>query len=120
MKKTPKTVDAYIADAPKDIQVRLTDIRNAIRSIAPNALEKISYGMPYYGYKGRLVYFAAFKHHIGVYISPPIVEEHQKELKDYHTAMATIRFPHDKPLPIQLIKKLVKARMKKNDEVTVK
>lgn len=114
--KTLKTVDDYIRQAPENIQQKLNDLRAAIKQTAPKAEEKISYGMPYYGYKGRLVYFAAFTHHIGVYITPPIIEEHANELTEYKTAMATIQFPHDKKLPIPLIKKLIRARMKKNEE----
>ena len=112
---SPKTVDDYIHDAPKEIQKKLKELRSAIKSTAPQAEEKISYGMPYYGYKGRLVYFAAFKHHIGVYIAPPIIAEHAEKLMGYKTAMATVQFPHDKKLPIPLIKSLIRARMKKNE-----
>ena len=111
----PKNVDEYIERMPPDVQTRLNAIRQMVKVAVPTAEEKISYGMPYFGYKGRLVYFAAFKHHIGVYISPPVVAEHEKELKAYTTAMATIQFPHTKPLPLPLIKKLVLARAKKND-----
>ncbi len=71
--------------------------------------------MPYYSYKGRLAYFALFKGHIGLYLPPPVIAEHKSELEDYETAMATVRFPLDKKLPVVLIKKLVKARMKKNE-----
>ncbi len=70
--------------------------------------------MPYYGYKGRLAYFSYFKNHIGLYLTPPIIEEFKKELKDYGTSTATIRFPHKEKLPVALIKKLIKARMKRN------
>lgn len=113
-------VDEYIAQAPKEVRGKLKELREAIKSVAPNAEEKISYRMPYYGYKGRLVYFAYFKNHIGLYIPTPIVEEHRGELKDYETAAATIRFPLDKRLPLALIKKLVKARAKKNEEAKKK
>ena len=78
--------------------------------------ERISYGMPYYEYKGRLAYFSLWKVHIGLYIPTPVIEEHKSELKDYETAKATVRFPINKPLPVTLIKKLVKARVKKNEE----
>ncbi len=71
--------------------------------------------MPYYGYKGRLVYFGLRKAHIGVYIPTPVIEEHKSELEAYETTNATVRFPLDKKLPIALIKKLIKARMKKNE-----
>jgi uncharacterized protein YdhG (YjbR/CyaY superfamily) len=118
--KKPRDVDEYITNAPGEVQGRLKELRKAIKSVAPDALEKISYGMPYYGYKGRLVYFAYFKKHIGVYLTPPITEMFKEELKDYETHMATIRFPHDKKLPIALIKKLVKARVKLNEEAEKK
>lgn len=114
--KKAKNVDEYISMAPAEVQEKLIQVRKAIKSIAPKAIEKISYSMPYYGYKGRLAYFAFFKNHIGLYISPPVIEEHKGDLKDYETAMATVRFPLDKKLPILLIKKLIKARLKKNEE----
>jgi uncharacterized protein YdhG (YjbR/CyaY superfamily) len=116
MKKAPKDVDTYIAAAPKEVQSKLKELRAAIRETAPIAAERISYGMPYYGYKGRLAYFSAFKNHIGLYVPPPVIEEHKSELKDYETAKATVRFPLNKKLPVALIKKLVKARVKKNEE----
>ena len=115
MKKAPKNVDAYIASAPKEVKDKLKEIRTAIKKTAPTAVERISYGMPYYDYNGRLAYFAFAKAHIGLYIPTPVVEEHKSELKDYQTSKATVRFPLDKKLPVALIKKLVKARIKKNE-----
>lgn len=117
MKKTPKAkdVDSYIAAAPKEVRSKLKELRAVIRKTAPAAEEKISYGIPYYGYKGRLAYFSVWRAHIGLYIPTPVVEEHVRELKGYETTKATIRFPLDKRLPVALIKKLVKARMKKNE-----
>jgi uncharacterized protein YdhG (YjbR/CyaY superfamily) len=114
--KPVKDVDAYIAHAPKEVQGKLNKLRAVIRKTAPNAEERISYGMPYYGYKGRLAYFAYAKGHIGLYVPPPVIEEHKQELKAYGTSTATVRFPLHEKLPLMLIKKLVKARMKKNDE----
>ena len=114
--KRAKDVDEYIAYAQKEVQGKLKELRAVIRKTAPNAEERISYGMPYYGYKGRLAYFAYAKGHIGFYIPPPVIEEHEKELNVYGTSTATVRFPLNEKLPIALIKKLVKARMKKNDE----
>ena len=110
-----KTVDAYIAAAPKDIQAKLKELRAAIKKIAPKAEERISYSMPFYDYKGRLVYFANLKKHIGLYVPPPIIAEHKKELKNYGTTKSAVRFPSDEKLPLTLIRKLVKARMKFND-----
>ena len=115
MNKAPKDVDSYIAAAPKEVRTKLRELRAAISAVAPKAEERISYGMPYYGYKGRLVYFAYAKKHIGLYVPTPVVAEHKKELKGYGTSMATVRFPLDKKLPVALIKKLVKARVKKNE-----
>jgi len=109
-------VDTYIASAPKEMQAKLRELRSTIKLTAPQATEKISYGMPYYGYKGRLVYFGFAKKHIGVYIPTPTIEEHKKELEGYYAAKATLHLPLDKKIPIALIKKLVKARMKKNEE----
>lgn len=113
--KQVKTVDAYITSSPKETQGKLKEVRKAIKAVVPSAEEKISYGMPYYGYKGRLVYFALARNHIGLYVPPPIIEEHAKELKNYTTAKATIQFPLEKKLPLSLIKKLVKARKEYNE-----
>jgi uncharacterized protein YdhG (YjbR/CyaY superfamily) len=115
MKKAPKDVDEYIARTPKEAQDKLQKIRVAIREAAPTAVESISYGIPYYDYKGRLAWFGLAKAHIGFYVRPPVVEEHKNELADYETTKSTVRFPLDKKIPVPLIKKLVKARMKKNE-----
>ncbi len=111
----PTTVDEYIQSAPKETQAKLHALRKAIKEAAPDAYEKLSYGMPYYGYKGRLAYFAYAKNHVGLYVMPPIVEQHNEELTDYKTAKATIRFPLDKDLPLPLIKKLIKAGVHANE-----
>ena len=117
MKKAlkPKDVDAYIATAPAGVRSKLREMRAAIRQAAPQAEEKISYGMPYYRYKGRWAYFAAFKKHIGLYVPPPVIAEHRSKLKKYGTARATVRFPLDERLPTALVKTLIKARAKKNE-----
>lgn len=113
--KKAKSVDEYIARAPKEVRGKLKDIRAAIKSAAPKAEERISYGMPYYDYNGRVAYFRLAKAHIGLYIPPPVIEEHKSELKGYGTTKATIRLPLEAMLPIALIKKLVKARVKWNE-----
>jgi len=115
-----KTVDEYIAQAPKEVQEKLQELRAVIRTTAPRAEERISYGMPYYDYKGRLVYFQLWKKHIGLYVPTPVVEEHKSELEGYETTKATVRFPLDEKLPLALIEKLVKARVRKNDEAAKK
>jgi uncharacterized protein YdhG (YjbR/CyaY superfamily) len=104
VKKTPKDVDNYISRAPTEVQRKLQELRDTIIEAAPTAVERISYGMPYYDYKGRLAYFRLAKAHVGLYVPPPVIEEHQIELADYQTAKATVHFPLDKKLPITLIK----------------
>ena len=111
----PKSVDAYIAGAPKEMRSRLKELRATIRKAAPKADERISYGMPYYAYKGRLAYFAAFKKHISIFIPTPILQEHKKELKSYVTTAAAVHLSPHKRLPVGLVKKLVRARMKRNE-----
>ncbi len=113
--KKAKDVDSYIKSAPKEVQAKLNQIRGAIKSSVPNAEEKISYGMPYYGYKGRLVYFAYSKNHLGVYAMSPAMKKHEKEVKRYKTGKATLQFSYDKKLPIDLIKKLVKTQVNFNE-----
>ena len=116
LRKTPKDVDEYIAKAPKEVQGKLNEIRAAISETAPSAVESISYRMPYYDYKGRLAWFGLAKAHIGLYLRPPVVEEHKKELANYKTTKSAIHFPLNKKIPVPLIKKLIKARMKKNED----
>jgi len=107
-------VDGYIQAAPRGVRGKLAELRTIIKGVAPQAEERISYRMPYYGLGGRLAYFAAFRNHIGLYIPPPVLAEHKEELKGYQTSEATLRLPLDKPLPAALIKKLVKARLQLN------
>ena len=116
MKKAPENVHAYIAVAPKQIQPKLRKVRAAIREIAPDAAESISYGIPFYNYEGRLVWFGLQKTHIGLYLRPPVIAEHKRELRGYVTTKSAIQLPLDREIPVSLIKKLVKARMKLNQE----
>lgn len=117
MNPRSKTVEAYIVAAPPKYRGLLRQMRACIRKAAPKAQEKISYGMPYYAHKGRLAYFALAKTHLGLYIPPPILQAHRKELRAYSTSnSATVRFPLDKKLPRALIQKLVKARVKWNEK----
>lgn len=111
-----QTVDAYIDAAPENVQPMLRQLRQAIKSTVPQADEKISYRMPFYEYHGRLIYFAAHRTHVGMY--PVIGREkdlYEKELKPYLVEKATLQFPIGRPLPIALIKKVVKARAKANE-----
>jgi uncharacterized protein YdhG (YjbR/CyaY superfamily) len=116
MKNKPKDVDAYMAAAPKKVQPKLSKIRAAIREVAPDAAESISYGMPFYDYKRRLAWFGLQKTHIGLYLRPPVITEHKRELSGYVTTKSAVQLPLDREIPISLIKKLVKARMKLNQE----
>jgi uncharacterized protein YdhG (YjbR/CyaY superfamily) len=110
-----KNVDAYISTAPKQVQGKLREIRKIVKSAAPEAEEKISYGMPYYSYKGRLAYFAAFKDHVSLFAMPPVVGELRRELRKYQTGKSTIQFPLDQKLPLSLIRMLIEAGVKKNE-----
>jgi uncharacterized protein YdhG (YjbR/CyaY superfamily) len=108
-----KDVDAYIAKATKENRDRLKAMRKILKEVAPNAVEGISYGMPGYD-KGRVAWFASMKGYVGLYLRPPIINEHAKELEKYKTTKSAIHFPLDKKLPVALIKKLIRARIKKN------
>lgn len=112
--KKPKDIDEYIAATPKELQERLRQIRQIVRETTPDAIEKISYGIPAYMFHGRLIYFAAFKNHIGFYPMKDVIQKFEKELSGYHTSKGTIQFPHNKPLPLTLIKKIIKFRMQEN------
>lgn len=116
MKNEYKTFDDYIMEHPPEIQERLEDIRNAIRSVVPEAEEKISYNMLSFRFHGILVYYGAFKNHIGFYPAHMTVFERFKdELKIYkQSGKGTVQFLHDEPLPIDLIKRMVKFRAMEN------
>ena len=119
MKKSqaaPKTIDEYIAGFPPDVRRTLKQIRSTIRKAAPAAEEAIAYQMPTFRQHGNLVHFAAFKNHIGFYPAPRAIEEFKKELAAYEGAKGTVRFPLDQPLPLGLIGRMVKFRVKKNLE----
>jgi uncharacterized protein YdhG (YjbR/CyaY superfamily) len=119
MKKSqaaPKTIDEYIAGFPPDVRRTLKQIRSTIRKAAPAAEEAIAYQMPTFRQHGNLVHFAAFKNHIGFYPAPRAIEEFKKELAAYEGSKGTVRFPLDQPLPLGLIGRMVKFRVKKNLE----
>jgi uncharacterized protein YdhG (YjbR/CyaY superfamily) len=115
--KPMKNVDAYIDALPTDMRIVLTKIRDIIKAAAPKAEESISYGMPAYKYYGPLVYFGAFANHCSFFPgSKAAVQAFSKELEDFKTSAGTIQFTTDKPLPATLVKKMVKIRMKENEE----
>ena len=110
-----RQVDAYIATAPKPVQPMLRQLRRVIRAAAPRADERISYGIPCYEQHGRVVYFAGYKGHVGLYIVGRAKKAYAKELKKYVTSKSTVRFPIGDPLPVTLIRNVVKARVKENE-----
>lgn len=111
----PRNMDEYIAGFPNDVQEILEKIRVTIRKAAPDAEETISYQIPTFTLKGRyLVYFAAYKKHIGLYPAPTGIEEFKNEMSIYGSGKGTLKFPLDKPIPFDLISKIVKFRVKEN------
>ncbi len=110
------SIDEYISRFPKDIQLILVKFRQVIKKSAPKAIETISYGIPTFDINGKhLVFFAAFKKHIGFFPTPSVIDNFKDELSEYKTSKGTIQFPLDKPIPFDLIKKIVKYRVEENE-----
>jgi uncharacterized protein YdhG (YjbR/CyaY superfamily) len=121
MRTAARDVDSYLASVPEDARRSLEDLRKTIKSVAPKAVEVISYQIPAYKYHGLLVGFAAFKNHCSFFVmGTRTMDAFQDELKSYETAKATIHFLPGKPLPVALVKKLIKARIKENEERMLK
>lgn len=116
IKKGFNTVDEYITLFPEEVQSILNELRKVIREEAPDAEEKISYKMPTYYLNGNLVHFAAWKNHIGFYGTPSVGKHFNEELAEYKTSKGTIQFPLDKPLPHDLIRKIVRFRVEEKLE----
>jgi len=114
IKAQTKEVDAYIATFPEGTQKLLNQLRQAIIRSAPEAVEVISYGMPAFKYQGILVYYAGNKNHIGFYPTGSGVDVFKDEITEYKTSKGTIQFPLDRPIPVKLVKKIVKYRVKAN------
>jgi uncharacterized protein YdhG (YjbR/CyaY superfamily) len=110
----PKNVDAFIRASPKEAQPKLREMRAIVRALAPEAEEVISYRMPTYKLKGRpFVAFAGFKNHIGFYpMSGSFLDRYKSQLKDYVKSTGAVRFPISEPLPVALIKRMIRDRMK--------
>jgi uncharacterized protein YdhG (YjbR/CyaY superfamily) len=112
-----KDVDAYIATAPPEARPMLEQLRALVRSAAPDAEERISYQMPMYKHHGWLVGFAAAKNHVGVYaLSSTFLDEFAEAVQPYKAGKGTLRFPLGKPIPVALLKKLVKAKARANEQ----
>jgi uncharacterized protein YdhG (YjbR/CyaY superfamily) len=112
----PKNIDEYISSFHDPVRKKLNELRTAINLAAPEAEEKISYQMPAFALNGILVYFAAQSHHIGFYPTSSGVKAFSEELSGYKTGKGSIQFPLDKPLPLGLIRRIVKFRLMENLE----
>ena len=113
-RKVFKTIDEYIAIFPENVQSILEELRQAIKESAPEAEELISYQMPAFKLNGILVWFAAFKNHVGFYPKISAIEAFKEELSGHEVGKGTIRFPLNKPIPLDLVKKIVRYRVKEN------
>ena len=116
---TPKNINEYIAGFPKDVQEILEKVRTTIRKAAPDAEETISYQMPTFTLHGNLVHFAGHTKHIGFYPTPSGIEKFKDEISVYEWAKGSVQFPLDKPIPYDLISKIVEFRVKENIERAV-
>lgn len=110
------TVDEFISQYPESTQLILQQIRETIHEVAPEAGEKISYGIPTFTLHGNLVHFSAYEHHIGFYPGSAPVTEFTDELKAYKTSKGTVQFPIDRPIPLDLIRKITKRAVERNLE----
>ena len=110
----PTPITDYILQFPPDVQLKLNALREAILEIVPDATEKIAYGIPTFYVKGNLVHFAAYKHHIGFYPASSGIDAFRAELTQYKLSRGTVQFPLDKPLPMELIQRIVKYRLAEN------
>jgi len=108
------SIDDYILNCDPDVQERLRQLRLVIKEAAPEAIEKISWKMPTFVLNGNLVFFAAFKKHIGFYPLPSAMEAFKDELSEYKSSKGSVQFPLNKPLPLELISRIVKARVVEN------
>jgi uncharacterized protein YdhG (YjbR/CyaY superfamily) len=114
MKTTFKDIDEYIAIQTPEVQTLLEQMRETIKKAAPESEEVISYNMPAFKYHGILVYFAAYKKHIGFYATPTGHSEFEKELSVYKQGKGSVQFPLTQPLPLDLISRMVQFKVKEN------
>jgi uncharacterized protein YdhG (YjbR/CyaY superfamily) len=112
MPKATSPIDEYISRFTGETKERLQKITKLIRETAPDATETISYGIPTYNQWENLVHFAGYKKHIGFYPTPSGIEAFREKLSAYEVSKGTIKFPHDKPIPYDLIKQIVEYRLK--------
>ncbi len=112
----PADIDEYITSFPEEVRVLLEKVRSTIREAAPGAKEAISYRMPTFKLKGNLVHFAAFKNHVGFFPTSTGIANFKEELSSYKGAKGSVQFPYDKPIPYDLIRKIVEFRVRENLE----
>lgn len=110
--KSYKTIKSYIEDQPKEVQPLLKKLHATIKKAAPKAEEGVKYGMPTYMFHGNMVFFGAFKKHIGFFPTPSGVIKFKKELSGYKTSKGTIQFPYNEPIPYSLVTKITKFRVR--------
>jgi uncharacterized protein YdhG (YjbR/CyaY superfamily) len=113
-KKPPQEIDDYIDGYPKDVQRLLKQMRRTVKKAAPNAQEKIAYGIPTLTLNGNLVHFAAFKRHIGFYPGAAGIATFKEQLSAYKSARGSVQFPFDKLLPLALVSRITKFRVRQN------
>lgn len=101
--KAPETIEEYIAAQPEEVQPYLTELRNALRAVLPEAEERISWSMPTYWKKHNIIHFAGFKNHAGLYPGPEAVLEFAERLTEYRTSKGTIQLPYSRPVPAELV-----------------
>lgn len=116
MKTEIKNIDEYIAQFPENVQELLQQMRDTIHQAAPEATEAIKYAIPTFILHGNLVHFGGYKSHIGLYPAPMGIEAFKAETAQYEGGKGTLQFPIDKPLPLDLVTKIVKFRIEKNLE----
>lgn len=123
MKKSsisPKAIDSYIASFPPIAQKQLKQLKQLVHEIIPEATETISYGIPTFDLHGHLLHFAGYPNHIGFYPTPSGIAAFKDKLSKYKLSKGTVQFPIDKPLPVALIKQIIKFRVKENTAKTKK
>lgn len=116
METAANNIDEYISGFPKEVQVVLQEVRTTIQKAAPKATEKISYAIPTFALAKNLVHFAGYKNHIGFYPGAKAILAFHKELSRYKSAKGSVQFPLDTPMPLRLITKIVKYRVKEETE----
>jgi len=121
MRRAAKDFDHYFQDFPSEVRQRLQTMRSTIQAAAPQASEAISYAIPTFKQQGKnLVHFAAYARHIGFYPGAKALEVFAPELREYKTSKGTVQFPHDRPLPLALLTRMVEFCLKPSSEPSVR